>query len=397
MRVSYDGRVYRVDVSTGQVKKLDSGIKFTNGIAFGPDRLLYVNETAHRQHLFATDGRTAKSSGPAIFWKCDPAQMLPPGWKGPDGMAFSENGELYVAVFGQKDVTVLGKRGEVITTHCNSREAAHQRCLRTARTKAPAHYGIRVRADGDRRSLQRTACRCGRSCRRRNIESTRMKKLINRPEDVVPELLEGFVLSHPDKVCLAGSNLVARASPRPKAKWAVVTLGGSGHEPGLSGFVGEGMLDVSVAGEIFAAPGAPRCLEAIRLAERGAGVLFIVLNHCRRRSLRQYHDGDGQARGLNVKMILTHEDIAGGTNPDDRRGLVGFLPVYKVAGAAAEQGAVARSVSRDRRADGAQHAHAGRRGARRRRIPRPASRSSSLATTRWKSAWASTAKRAPAA
>ena len=90
-----------------------------------------------------------------------------------------------------------------------------------------------------------------------------MKKFINRPENIVPELLEGLALSHPDKIRLAGSNLVARAVPKAKGKVGVVTLGGSGHEPGLSGFVGEGMLDVSVAGEIFAAPGAPRCLEAI--------------------------------------------------------------------------------------------------------------------------------------
>jgi phosphoenolpyruvate---glycerone phosphotransferase subunit DhaK len=97
----------------------------------------------------------------------------------------------------------------------------------------------------------------------------RMKKFINRPENIVPELLEGFALSHPDKIRLAGNNLVARAVPKVKGKVGVVTLGGSGHEPGLSGFVGEGMLDVSVPGEIFAAPGAPRCLEAIRLADYG--------------------------------------------------------------------------------------------------------------------------------
>ena len=166
-----------------------------------------------------------------------------------------------------------------------------------------------------------------------------MKKLINRPENVVSELLEGFVLAHPQKVCLAGSNLVTRAEPKAAGKVGVVTLGGSGHEPGLSGFVGEGMLDVSVPGEIFAAPGAPRCLEAIRLAERGAGVLFIVLNHSGDVLSANMTMGLAQREGLNVKKIVTHEDIAGGPNPDDRRGLVGFLPVYKIAGAAAEEGA----------------------------------------------------------
>jgi dihydroxyacetone kinase-like protein len=165
-----------------------------------------------------------------------------------------------------------------------------------------------------------------------------MKKFINRPENIMPELLEGLALSHPNQVRLVGSNLVARATPKAAGKVGVVTLGGSGHEPGLSGFVGYGMLDVSVAGEIFAAPGAPRCLEALRLADRGAGVLFVVLNHAGDVLSSNITMQMAQREGLNVKMILTHEDIAGGANPEDRRGLVGFLPVYKVAGAAAEQG-----------------------------------------------------------
>jgi dihydroxyacetone kinase-like protein len=165
-----------------------------------------------------------------------------------------------------------------------------------------------------------------------------MKKFINRPENIVPELLEGLALSHPDKIRLAGSNLVARAVPKAKGKVGVVTLGGSGHEPGLSGFVGEGMLDVSVAGEIFAAPGAPRCLEALRLADYGAGVLFIVLNHSGDVLSANITMDMAKREGLTVMMTLTHEDIAGGPNLDDRRGLVGFLPVYKVAGAAAERG-----------------------------------------------------------
>ena len=165
-----------------------------------------------------------------------------------------------------------------------------------------------------------------------------MKKLINRPENLVPELLEGFVLAHPDRVRLTGSNLVARKTPKAKGKVGIVTLGGSGHEPGLSGFVGQGMLDVSVAGEIFAAPGAPRCLEALRLADGGAGVLFVVLNHSGDVLSANMTMGFAQREGLNVKKIVTHEDIAGGPNVEDRRGLVGFLPVYKIAGAAAEEG-----------------------------------------------------------
>jgi phosphoenolpyruvate---glycerone phosphotransferase subunit DhaK len=166
-----------------------------------------------------------------------------------------------------------------------------------------------------------------------------MKKFLNEPQNVVPELLEGLALAYPGKVRLIGSNIVARAAPKAPGKVRIVTLGGSGHEPGLSGFVGDGMLDYSVAGEIFAAPGAPRCLEAIRMAsEGGAGVLFVVLNHAGDVMSAGITMEMAEREGLDVKMILTHEDIAGGPDPNERRGLVGFLPVYKVAGAAAEQG-----------------------------------------------------------
>jgi phosphoenolpyruvate---glycerone phosphotransferase subunit DhaK len=166
----------------------------------------------------------------------------------------------------------------------------------------------------------------------------RMKKFINRPENIVRELLEGLALAHPRQIQLVGSNLIARAKPKTAGMVGVVTLGGSGHEPGLSGFVGEGMLDVSVAGEIFAAPGPPRCLEALRLADRGAGVILVVLNHAGDVLSSNITLEMAASHGLNVRRILTHEDIAGGPNPEDRRGLVGFLPVYKVTGAAAEQG-----------------------------------------------------------
>ncbi len=165
-----------------------------------------------------------------------------------------------------------------------------------------------------------------------------MKKFINRREDLVKELLEGFALSHSAKIRLIESTIIARANPKAQGNVGLVTLGGSGHEPGLSGFVGEGMLDVSIAGEIFAAPGAPRCLDALRLANRGSGVLFIVLNHAGDILSSNITMKLAEHEKLNVKRIIIHDDIAGGENPDERRGLVGILPVFKVAGAAAEQG-----------------------------------------------------------
>ena len=167
-----------------------------------------------------------------------------------------------------------------------------------------------------------------------------MKKFINNPENLVSELLEGYALAFPDKIRLTKGRLVVRARAKAKGKVGVVTLGGSGHEPALSGFVGKGMLDISVPGEIFAAPGPPKCLEALKLAERGAGVLFIVLNHAGDVMAANLTMEMAAKQGLNVKQILTHEDIAGGprSQPENRRGLVGCIPVMKVAGAAAEAG-----------------------------------------------------------
>ncbi|MBW7864230.1 MAG: dihydroxyacetone kinase subunit DhaK [Candidatus Hydrogenedens sp.] len=167
-----------------------------------------------------------------------------------------------------------------------------------------------------------------------------MKKLINDPENLVQELLEGFALANRGKVALSGSNLVVRATPKAADKVALVTLGGSGHEPALSGFVGGGMLDISVPGEVFAAPGPPRVIEALRAANRDAGVLFIVLNHAGDVMSAKIAMDMAKREGLKVRQVLTHEDISGGTreNPEERRGLAGCLPVIKVAGAAAELG-----------------------------------------------------------
>jgi dihydroxyacetone kinase-like protein len=168
----------------------------------------------------------------------------------------------------------------------------------------------------------------------------RMKKFINDPKHLVPELLEGLALAFPSKIRLLGSNIVARAAPKAPGKVRLVTLGGSGHEPGLSGFVGEGMLDMSVVGEIFAAPGAPRCMEAIRAAAKGSeAVLLVVLNHAGDVLSGNIAMEAAKREGINIQRVLTQDGISSDPAVKDRRGLVGFLPVYKVAGAAAEQGA----------------------------------------------------------
>ncbi len=167
-----------------------------------------------------------------------------------------------------------------------------------------------------------------------------MKKFINEPENLTTELLEGYCLAFKDRVKLEKEKIVVRTQPKSEDKVAIVTLGGAGHEPALSGFVGEGMLDASVVGDIFAAPGAPKLLEALQMFQRDAGILLVVLNHAGDVMSGNMAMQMAERAGIKVKMLLTHEDISAGLDcpEEDRRGLAGCIPLYKVAGAAAEEG-----------------------------------------------------------
>lgn len=165
-------------------------------------------------------------------------------------------------------------------------------------------------------------------------------KFINEPENITKELLEGYVLAYKDKVALAAENIVVRAKAKDEKKVAVITLGGSGHEPALSGFVGEGMLDCSVVGDVFAAPGAQRLFQALQMFKRDAGILLIVLNHSGDVMSANMATQLAERAGIKVKSIITHDDISAGLDADDndRRGLAGCIPLAKIVGAAAEEG-----------------------------------------------------------
>jgi len=165
-------------------------------------------------------------------------------------------------------------------------------------------------------------------------------KFINSTDQITRETLEGYIMAYSDKVKLGGENIVVRTAPKSIDKVAIVTLGGSGHEPALSGFVGKGMLDCSVVGDIFAAPGAQRLFQALQLFKRDAGILLVVLNHSGDVMSANMATQLAERAGIKVVKLLTHEDISAGLDvPDeDRRGLAGCIPLYKIIGAAAEQG-----------------------------------------------------------
>jgi phosphoenolpyruvate---glycerone phosphotransferase subunit DhaK len=171
----------------------------------------------------------------------------------------------------------------------------------------------------------------------------KMKKFINDPRNLTRELLEGLALSNPTRLRLDEDNLVISKSLGDKKRVHVVSLGGTGHEPALSGFVGKGMLDISVPGDVFAAPGPPACIKALEIADKasqGAGVLFIVLNHAGDMMSANMTMEMAQQKKLRVMKIVTQEDISNASRQDwdERRGLVGGVPLYKITGAAAMAG-----------------------------------------------------------
>ena len=168
-----------------------------------------------------------------------------------------------------------------------------------------------------------------------------MKKFMNDPANLTAEMLEGLGLAYSDKVKIVNERIVVRAQPKAEDKVALICFGGTGHEPAMHGFVGEGMADAAVAGDVFAAPGGPKVFEAIEMFKRPAGVILLTLNHngdrmAARKALRL-----AEKAGIeNVKEIIVQEDIAPGidADPEDRRGLGGCIPLMKIMGAACEAG-----------------------------------------------------------
>ncbi|MBQ2683925.1 MAG: dihydroxyacetone kinase subunit DhaK [Thermoguttaceae bacterium] len=167
-----------------------------------------------------------------------------------------------------------------------------------------------------------------------------MKKFLNKPENLTKELLEGYTECYNRQVKLATEKIVVRAEAKSKDKVAILTLGGAGHEPALSGFVGYGMLDASIVGDIFAAPGGPVVYEGLKLFKDYAGIILVVLNHAGDVMNAKMGCMMAQRDGIKVSQILTSDDIAAGVDApiEDRRGLGGCIPLIKIIGAAAEQG-----------------------------------------------------------
>ena len=166
-----------------------------------------------------------------------------------------------------------------------------------------------------------------------------MKKLINGVDDVLAQALEGFGAAHADLVRVhAEPVFVTRTAATPAGKVALISGGGSGHEPMHAGLVGTGMLDAACPGQVFTSPTPDQMLAAAQAVDTGAGVLFIVKNY----------EGDVMNFEMAAEMyegnhatVLTNDDVAveDSTWTTGRRGVAGTVIVERIVGAAAEAGA----------------------------------------------------------
>ena len=167
-----------------------------------------------------------------------------------------------------------------------------------------------------------------------------MNKFINKPDEIIPEMLKGIAAAHPDIVTVVeNTGIILRADAPIQDKVGLVVGGGSGHEPAHGGFVGKGMLDAAVAGQVFSSPPADQLLDAIKRVNGGKGVLCIIKNYT----------GDilnfGVARelaeteGIQTDQVVVTDDVAveDSTYTTGRRGVAGTIFIHKIAGAKADQ------------------------------------------------------------
>jgi len=170
-----------------------------------------------------------------------------------------------------------------------------------------------------------------------------MKKLINEVSAIVPDMLDGLAALNPNLSLLQGGTIVVRADAEAAAargEVALISGGGSGHEPAHGGYVGSGMLCAAVAGEVFTSPSTDAVLDAIRAVAGAAGALLIVKNYTGDRFNFGLAAEIARAEGIPTEMVIVADDVALTASGDHagRRGLAGTVLIHKIAGAAAAAG-----------------------------------------------------------
>jgi dihydroxyacetone kinase-like protein len=174
-----------------------------------------------------------------------------------------------------------------------------------------------------------------------DIATTTMKKFLNDPADVVRESLAGLAAAHGDILRYdADAQIIVRAASPVQGKVALVSGGGSGHEPLHGGFVGLGMLDAACPGEVFTSPVPDQMLAATKAVDGGAGVVHIVKNYTGDVMNFKLAAEDAADEGINVESVLVDDDVAvqNSLYTAGRRGVGATVLLEKIAGAAAERG-----------------------------------------------------------
>lgn len=170
---------------------------------------------------------------------------------------------------------------------------------------------------------------------------TLMKKLINKVDDVEREMIEGLAKAAPKKLRkLDEGNIIVR-TPKKEGKVALVSGGGSGHEPAHGGYVGSGMLDCAVAGSVFTSPTPDQIYEGIKAVATDAGVLAIIKNYTGDVLNFEMAIDMAKDEGVNADYVIVNDDVAvkDSLYTTGRRGVAGTIFVHKIAGARAEEGA----------------------------------------------------------
>jgi triose/dihydroxyacetone kinase / FAD-AMP lyase (cyclizing) len=167
-----------------------------------------------------------------------------------------------------------------------------------------------------------------------------MKKFINRPEDAVEEMLQGVAILHPGIVRLPGHKVLIRADAAQvrDQQVAVLSGGGSGHEPAHAGYIGAGMLSAAIAGEVFTSPSTDAVFAAIQAVAGKPGALLVVKNYTGDRLNFGLAAEMARADGIPVQMIIVDDDVAVKGSATGARGLAGTVFIHKLAGAAAAEG-----------------------------------------------------------
>jgi dihydroxyacetone kinase-like protein len=180
------------------------------------------------------------------------------------------------------------------------------------------------------------------------VATTQMKKLLNDPDDLVKESLTGLAAAHGDLLRYdADEQIVVRADAPVEGKVALVSGGGSGHEPLHGGFVGKGMLDAACPGEVFTSPVPEQMLAATKAVDGGAGVVHIVKNYTGDVMNFKLAAEDAADEGIDVESVLVDDDVAvqDSLYTAGRRGVGATVLAEKIAGAAADRGDDVASVA----------------------------------------------------